>query len=362
MSGWGQGGGLTGDVTPAPLVGWERPETVPGLGVREVIGTGWRIYRRHFRSLLSLAIIPESARILTIVPSLVITARAVDAFEQFIRGFDVKAFRADPQGYDLIIERQLQAAVRPEFELAILSGIASGLAIIVGFVTAALLTWAALEIVDGRHPSIRGAFRAVNARGAPLILPAVGLGVLAALAATVPILGSAPVDSSAVAGQSAGSSVISLLVLILGVAVVVLAIRWSLVIPVILIEGLGLRAGLARSAALTSGVRIKIALSFLGYGLLFGLITAGIALVVAVAAGSATASLSVGAVGYFVVALLLGVIFAPVGSAMLAHIYRLRAPLAIDASVDGTVEATAETAEPPESSPTPDPPEAPALG
>ncbi len=346
MSGWVQDGGpgqvasgAPGPVasgSPGPIVGWEVPSTLPGLSVRETIGSAWRIYRRNAPVFVALAAIPAIAVALTLVPSMVIFTRTIKTMVAIVQHLDAVALRTDPQGYDLFIQQQIQAAARPESELLVLSGVASGLAVLVGVIGAALLTAAALDGIDGRRPSVRDAFRALDAHGRTLMLPALILGVASILLTIAPIaltpsFDSPAFDSPSLARATALSSLLGLAGFLVAIVVVVFAVRWAVAIPAILAEDLGLRAGLSRSAALTHGIRLRITLAFLVYGVVYGFVGFSIAAIVAVVTGFATRSVEGGVAAYLVVGLLVGMVFGPLGTAMAAHIYRLRAPLQAEA-------------------------------
>jgi hypothetical protein len=206
---------------------------------------------------------------------------------------------------------------------------------LVGF---SAVTAGTLAIVDGRRPSVGGAYRAVAARAGALIVPALLLGVCWALVGTLLTLNQGTIPSSdtdSLRARTALSAVLGLVGLILTVAVVVLAVRWSLAIPAILAEDLTLRRGLSRSAELTSGIRVRIFAIFVVIAIVVGFVVSAFAFVTAFIVGIATISFAGGVAGYLVVTTIAGLFWLPLVAAVLSYVFRMRA---------GQVAAVTETA------------------
>jgi hypothetical protein len=103
------------------------------------------------------------------------------------------------------------------------------------------------------------------------------------------------------------------------------AIRWSLAIPAMLAEGIGVRAGLRRSSELTQGMRLRLFGAALLVGVAF-LVLEIIGLVIALIMGFAAESIAVGVATGAVLLLALIVALAPLVPAITVVAYRDRAP------------------------------------
>jgi hypothetical protein len=343
VSGWGA------PNTPGPIVGWEVPAEPEGLGVRESIGAGWRILRANLRTLAATAAVPEIVRNLMVIPTILIVARAWQAMIDLFTTINWSNYVDDQVNF----QQQMQDAFTPPTDLAILSGVASGASIGLALFGLSVVTAATLAAVDGRRPTVGGAYRDVIAHAGALIVPAVVLGLGWALIGTPLALSQGSIafsDASSLRTQAAVGAVLGLVGLIVTVAAIVLGVRWSLAIPAILAEDLTLRRGLSRSAELTSGIRVRIFIIFLVLGLVVGLLFSAIAFVTALVVGVATLSLVGGIAAYLVVSTIGGFFWLPMGAAVLSHVYRVRAgPVGVVAA-DGPLEPPAlgeAVAEPP---------------
>lgn len=324
MTGWAP------PPAPGPVVGWEVPSEPEGLGVRESIGAGWRVLRSNIGTLAATAALPEIVRNLLVIPSILIVARGWEAMIDLFRDFDPTPSIDD----QVALQERLQVAFRPPTDLAILSGVASGLSIAVALVGLAVVTAATLSAVDGQRPSVAQAYRAVTAHAGALIVPALILGVAGILVGTPATLAQGSFgasDPAAFRTQAALAAVVGLVGLIVTIAIIVLAIRWSLAIPAILAEDLTLRRGLSRSAALTAGIRVRIFVILLVLGIVSGIVLGAISLVAGVIVGLATFSLAGGVAGYLVATTVGGLFWLPLVAGVLSHVYRLRVgPVATD--------------------------------
>ena len=98
----------------------------------------------------------------------------------------------------------------------------------------------------------RRSVRTVFTRGDGLVAPAIVLGMVWAVIGTPLALSESDIALRA-GGPSAGSALSSLLGLCVTVVAIYLGVRWSLAIPAIIEENLGLRAGLARGVGTDGG-------------------------------------------------------------------------------------------------------------
>ena len=330
MTGW------AAPDAPAPIVGWEAPQEPEGLGVRESIGAGWRVLRAHVGTLAATAALPEILRNLMVVPSILVVARAWQAMIDIFTTTDWSNYTIDDQTG---LQQRLEDAFRPPTDLAIVSGLASGASIGIALIGWSLVTAATLAAIDGRRPTVGGAYREVGARAGALIVPAVIIGIAWALIGTPLTLsqGAIAFSDASMRTQAAIGAVFGLVGLIVSVAAIILGVRWSLAIPAILAEDLSLRRGLSRSAELTAGIRVRIFLIVLVLAIVIGVLFSVVALLVAAIVGLATFSLAGGIAGYLVVATIAGFFWLPMGAAVLSHIYRLRAGPAGGAAVEGGI-------------------------
>jgi hypothetical protein len=322
--------------TPAPIVGWESPSEPEGLGIRESLGAGWRVLRANVGTLVATAALPEILRNLMVIPSILIVARAWQAMIDLFTTIDFSSSIDD----QVALQRQMQEALRPPTDLAIANGVAAGASLGIALIGFSLVTAATQAAVDGRRPTVGGAYRDVAAHAGALIVPAVIIGISWALLGTPLTLSQGTMafgDTPALRTQAAIGAVVGLVGLIVTIASVVLAVRWSLAIPAILAEDLSLRRGLSRSAELTSGIRVRIFLVVLVLGIVVGFVFGAVAAVTALIVGLATVSFAGGIAGYVVVATIGGFFWLPMAAAVLSHIYRLRAG-PVGAAADGPAE------------------------
>jgi hypothetical protein len=317
-----------GPVPPGPVWQWAPPEEPRGPTVGGLIRGAIQLYRQAFSSLFGLALIQEAIQILLLIPTLVIFAHAVSAMMDvlnrttFPRGGSPSAVAA----YQAQLQEQLQLAFAPDRGLAVLSALASGLGTPVALVFLALFTSVLLATSDGRSDSPSAAVRAVFARPASFVLPGVILGMCLVLLG-LPYGFNQSAFSGA--GQTAEGVRLGLLLTALGfvvaIAVIYLAIRWSLAIPAMLAERIGLRAGLRRSSELTQGMRLRIFFAILVVDLVFAVV-GFIGLLIALVIGVGARSIAVGVATGVVLFLGLQVAVAPIAPAITVVAYRDRVP------------------------------------
>jgi hypothetical protein len=348
VTGWERPTPPTPDGSPPPSH-WSRPSSADPLSPGQLIRRAWRLYRATPRPLLRVALVPEMIRDLLALPGLVISGLAIQALVDVMADFFARAI-ADPQAYasgdslalEAELQAQLQAAILPQPDLVALAALGGGLSVAIGLVGSAALTAAALAKAAGRPISIAGAFRLVAARGGlvkPLV--AIGIGWVSVSWLTIALQASPELQAWAGAPGSPRIILIGSLLAILGLVVtvgfVVLAVRWALYIPAVLVESLGIRPGLARAARLSSGIRIRLGLALAGILILAALSVGIVATVVGFAIGIAAGSVWAGYVAYVIASLAGNLLWAPMVPAMVAEAYRERAPeAAADAAVSST--------------------------
>jgi Membrane domain of glycerophosphoryl diester phosphodiesterase len=317
-----------GPVPPGPVWQWAPPEEPRGPTVGGLIRGAIRLYRQAFSSLFGLALIQQAIQIVLLIPTMVILTHALNAMMDlftrttFPRGGspnEVAAFQAQ-------FQEQLQQAFAPDRALAVLSALASGIGTLLFLVFLALFTGVALASFDARSDSPSAAMRTVLARPTSFVLPGLILGVgffILGLPYTV--------NQSAFsgAGRTPEGARLGLLLTGLGFAVAIvviyLAVRWSLAIPAMFAEGIGLRAGLRRSSELTQGMRLRIFFAILVVDLVFALVGL-IGVVIALLIGVSTGSIAVGVATGVVLFLALQVAVAPIAPAITVVAYRDRVP------------------------------------
>ncbi len=321
MSGWVTPPQAGGPAGPGPIVGWVAPTEPEGLGIGEIRREGWRLTRDHLGAFAGITLVPVVLLDLMVVPIWLSAGRSIEGMVTFWTTIDMARYRNDPEA----LQRDLRAVMQPSTDLAVLGTVGTGLAFIVMMLGVAALSAAALEASAGRRPSIGAAFSAIGEHLSALVLPALLLGIGYILVLTPLTLNQAGFTSVGFTpGGAALSAGLSFLVLILEVAAVYLAVRWSVYFQAVVGEGLGFRASLARSSALTAGVRIKIGLILIVWTIVIGIVVGLVGLLVGLVVGVATGSMIVGLVAYSVALSICGLVYLPFYVAMLTVIYRRR--------------------------------------
>jgi hypothetical protein len=207
--------------------------------------------------------------------------------------------------------------------------IGGGLATVVALTSAAALTALALSVAAGRPVRVPFALRLVTARrGLTIPIVVIGLGSTVVNGLGLAVQSSA--DIQAWVGQPGSprsiliGSLLGVAAFVLGVAIVLVAVRWALYVPAVLVEALGVGPGLARAARLSHGIRIRLGLALAGILLVQTFLVALVGWGVAVAGWLATGSVGAGVVGYLLVSIVGGALLAPWLPAMLAAAYRAR--------------------------------------
>lgn len=345
MSGW-EGPTLPTPGESPPRSYWTQPSDTDALSPGQLIRRAWRVYRSTPRRFLLVAAIPELIGDVLAIPSLVMAVILVQGMFEVMWDFlgrvaaNPAAYRyTDPQALQAELQAQLQAVALPGADLVALSALGGGGGIAVGLIGASALTAAALAAAVGRPISVAGAFRLVAARGG-LLKPIIALGLGWVTVSWLQIVLQASTGFQAWAGASGSprsvllASLLGVLALVVTIGILVLAVRWALFIPAVLIEAIGVGPGLARAAQLTRGVRIRLGLAMAGILILHGLSVGIAATVIGVVVGLSAGSLAVGFVAYLIASLIGNLLWAPVLPAMLTLAYRERTR---DAEISTTV-------------------------
>jgi len=305
-----------------------------------LIRGAFRLYRAAFSSLFGLALVQQAIQVVLLIPTFLIASRAIT------RVFDLLGRTSFPRSgsYDEVtafqerFQAQIQAAVMPDPGLAVLNALASGLGVPVGLVFLALFTAVGLATIDGRSDSVSAALGNVSARLSSFVVPGVilGLGV---------VILSLPYGLNQSAFSGAGRTpegarlglVLSAVSILVVIAVFYFLVRWSLAIPAMLTEGIGIRAGLRRSSELTQGMRLRIFGAILVVGLAFFVVEL-IGLVIALIIGVSTGSVVIGVATGAVLLLALIVTLAPFFPALTVVAYRERVPTEAEPATPEPVE------------------------
>jgi hypothetical protein len=344
--------------------GWQRPDEPPGQPPRTywsqedadpfspgaLARRGWRLYRsapRRFVLISAIgAFLQTLAALPTLVPLVSFFGAMVDVMTDFFERVmaNPEAYRyADQAAIQADLEARFRALVIPGTETPILTAIGAGVSGIVGLVALAALTATALSVAAGRPIPVPFAVRLVAAR-AGLVIPIIALGIGWFAVSLLTLAAQTSPDLQAWAGATGSprsiliASLLSVAAVAVGLGAIVLAVRWALYVPVVLVEAVDVGPGLARAAQLTRGIRIRLGLAMVGILVLQWLATVVVASVVAVAVGLATWSVTGGVAGYLVSGLVLGALWGPWLPAMLAGAYRERTAGATPPTPGGTTE------------------------
>jgi hypothetical protein len=325
--------GSSGPAWPAPASSgpvwqWAPPEEPRGPTAGGLVRGGIRLYRQAFGSLFGLALVQQAIQLVLWIPSLLIATRAFNALIELFESttFPQAGSYSEAVEFQERFQAELQAAVAPDPGLATLSALTSGVGVPVGLIFLALFTAVGLATRDGRPDSVLAAVRSVSSRILSFLVPGVLLG-LAVVILSLPYEFSRTAFSGA--GQTAEGARLGLLLsglsVIILIAAIYFAIRWSLAIPAMLAEGIGVLAGLRRSSELTRGMRLRLFGAILLVGVAFVVMWI-IALVIASILGFGTESVAVGVATGAMLLLALIVAVAPLVPAITVVAYRDRVP------------------------------------
>jgi len=224
----------------------------------------------------------------------------------------------------------------------VVAGLSAALGVVIVIVGAAAVAQATLDATRGRDITLGRAFGAVADHAGAIVGPAIGLGA-AYLLVFVPF-GLSQGSVTTGAGTAATSIVyvgLTVLSWIVLAAVVYFAVRWAVVLQVILAEDRGLVPALTRSGALSQGVRVRIAVVLFAAGFLVSLALSIPVWIAAIVGWLVTGSVAVGMGVYLLGLAFGGLVGLPFLMAMLTVIYDRRV-----AAVDGVAAAGPDPAEP----------------
>jgi len=316
-------------VAPAgPVWQWTPPEEPRGPSVGGLIGGAFRLYREAFSSLFGLALVQQAMQLVLWIPILVIASRAITRTIDLIEHttFPGGGSYSERLAFQEQFQAQIQAAIAPDPGLAAVNALTSGLGVPVGLVFVAVMTAVGLAACDGRSDSVSAAVRAVSARLASFVVPGVllGLGV---------VILSLPYGFNQSAFSGTGRTpegarlglLLSSVSILIAIVVVYFIIRWSLAIPAMLAEEIGVRAGLRRSSELTQGMRLRLFGAILVWSLAFFVVEI-VVLVIALVVGLGTESITIGVATGVVLSLAVIVSGLPIFPALTVVAYRDRVP------------------------------------
>jgi hypothetical protein len=318
-----------GPVPPGPVWQWAPPEEPRGPTVGGLIRGAIRLYRQAFSSLFGIALIQQAIQVVLLTPSLLIATRAANRMiELFERtSFPQTGSYSEAAEFQERFQSELQAAIVPDPGLAIWSAMSSGVGVPLALIALALFTAVGLATYAGRSDSLSDAARSVFARLTSFLVPGVLLGIGVVVISLPYGFNQTALSGS---GQTLEGARLGLLLfglsIVIAIVVVYFAIRWSLAIPAMLAEGIGVRAGLRRSSALTQGMRLRIFGAILVVGL--GVVVVElVGLVIALVIGFGTGSIPIGVATGVVLLLGLLVAAAPIYPLLTVVAYRDRVPV-----------------------------------
>ena len=329
---------------PGPVWQWSLPEEQRGPTIGRLVTGAFGLYREAFSALFGLALVQQAIQVILWIPIFVIVSRGIT------KTIDLVGHTTFPRGgsygetlaFQERFQAQIQAAFTPEPVLGALNALTSGLAVPIGLVFLALFTAVGLAARDDRTDSVVAAMRVVSARLTSFVVPGVILGLGVVILSLPYGFGQAAFSGT---GRTPEGARLGLLLsgvsILIAIVVVYFIIRWSLAIPAMLAEGIGVRAGLRRSSELTRGIRLRIFGAIVVVGLAFFVIEL-IGFIVALVIGLSLGSLAVGVATGAVLLLAVIVALAPVFPAITVVAYRDRVPAGSGAAAS----AEGETAVP----------------
>jgi hypothetical protein len=321
---------------PPPRSHWAQAADLDPLAPGQLIRGAWRLYRSAPRRFLLVAAAPAVLQVLLTLPSLVVSLDVVRVMVDVLGDYLARV-AADPEAYrnadSSILQAELEAQLRtvlvPDSTTLLWSALTGGVALLVGLVGTAALTATALALAAGRPIPTAFAFRLVAAR-AGLVKPILALAIGYVVVSWFPLLLQTSTEFQTWAGTPGSprstliASLLSVLALFVVAGIVVLAVRWALFVPAVLVEALGVGPGLARAAQLSRGIRGKLLLAMLGAILLVAIVVGVAAVSVGVAIGLAASSIELGFAGYLAAGVVGNALGAPLLPAIFALAYRER--------------------------------------
>ncbi len=233
----------------------------------EIVREVFRVYGAHLEPILVMAAVIEGSLALISLPYLVLTIRAflaeVGAMGEFLRApTSGGSYRAVAEAFD-----PFRDPVVGVYGGAVsLAPLASSL-LLAGAIGAYLMT------SDPTKRTAANGLRAVAHRWAPLLLPVIGLAAIVAVF-TIWSFGwsAAAIDRPPLETDLGDLWVSALLAIVAPIAiglVLYLAVRWVVFAPALVVERIGLRTALARSAALTRRRRVHVTICLVVLGVVW---------------------------------------------------------------------------------------------
>ena len=290
--------------------GWQWPTPIErrGLGVGGLVSGGLRLYRRGWEALLAIAVLQTAIQIAILIPTFILGVQSVQRLFEIIDTVDPSLYRTNPTAYQVQLQGMLTEAMAPLRGATLGLGLLGAVGLVIAVIAWELYTCVGLDVAAGKEGTVVDAWRTIVGRAESFILPA----VLLAAGYTLVTLPLSYAQATFVSPQDplasgrAGAA-LSVLGLVITIAAFYLAVRWSLAIPAMAAEGIGLRASLGRSSELTRGIRLRIAGALIVLWLLTLLLFILVflpTLIVGFGSGSLVAGTVLGGLGFIVVAVI----------------------------------------------------------
>jgi hypothetical protein len=298
-------------ATTGPGAAWQWPAPVErrGLGVGGLVAGGFRLYRRGWEALLAIAVLQTAIQLAILIPTFFVAFQSIQRLVQVIESIDPTLYRTDRVAYQAQLEQMLREALAPLRDATIGIGLLGAVGLVVAVIAWELYTAVGLDVAAGNEGSVVDAWRTIVRRAESFILPAVLLAAGWTLL-TLPLnyAQTSLVNASDPLASGRASAGLSALGFVVSIAALYLAVLWSLAIPAMVAEGIGLRASLRRSRELTRGIRLRIGgaliVMWLVTFLLFLLVFLP-TVVVGLGSGSLVAGIVTGGLGFIFIVLLI---------------------------------------------------------
>jgi Membrane domain of glycerophosphoryl diester phosphodiesterase len=287
---------------------WPTPTERRGLGVGGLVSGGLRLYRRGWDALLAIAVLQTAIQIAVLIPTFILGVQSAQRLFAIIDSIDPSLYRTDPTAYQVQLQAMINEAMTPLRGATLGLGLIGAVGLVVAVIAWELYTCVGLDVAAGTEGTVVDAWRTIVRRPDSFIFPAVLLAAGYTLV-TLPLSYAQATfvtteDPMASGRAGAGLGALGLLITI---AAIYLGVRWSLAIPAMAAEGIGLRASLGRSSELTRGIRLRITGALIVMWLLTLLLFILVFLptvAVGLGTGSLVAATVVGGLGFIVVAVI----------------------------------------------------------
>jgi hypothetical protein len=283
---------------------WEPPRkvVVPRRPIGDLLRTSFRAYGRSFLPFLALSAMVVAAAAVVLVPAYLALADA-----------EARLFAATPLTPTADTTAYQAALLQLEPEITVIGLILAIVTGLMGTLLSSAVIAGTPEAALGQPVRFAVAFRRFMAHLVPVIAVAA---VLIAIQSGITIAGgvaqmvnptfstASTTDPSQLGSSLALGALIVITTVALGLLTLYLYLRWFVILPLIVVDGLGVRAAMRRSAQLTSGSRWYILGVLILLVLVMGALSIAVELVAALVglmlgAGSISTALSVGPSGTF---------------------------------------------------------------